>query len=144
MFYSYIQSNFDLKLSSMKQLFLIPAAVLMLAACGGNDTKTKEAPAQEPPTTTSVSDNPDYQKGLELIAKNDCLTCHKVEEKNIGPAYRDVAAKYENTEANVKHLAEKVIKGGTGVWGEVPMTPHPQLSQSDAEQIVKYILLLKK
>jgi len=63
--------------------------------------------------------------------------------KNIGPAYKDVAAKYENTEENVKMLATKVIKGGSGVWGAVPMTPHPQISQEDAEAMVKYVLLLK-
>ena len=68
----------------------------------------------------------------------------KTSEKNIGPAYKDVAAKYENTEENVKMLAEKVIKGGSGVWGAVPMTPHPQISQEDAEAMIKYVLLLKK
>jgi cytochrome c len=72
------------------------------------------------------------------------LTCHKVSEKNIGPAYKDVAAKYENTEENVKMLAGKIIKGGQGVWGAIPMTPHSSLSEADAEQMVKYILLLKK
>jgi cytochrome c len=67
-----------------------------------------------------------------------------VSDKNIGPAYKDVAAKYENTEENVKMLAGKIIKGGQGVWGAIPMTPHSTLSQADAEQMVKYILLLKK
>ncbi|MFX5761018.1 c-type cytochrome, partial [Acinetobacter baumannii] len=79
--------------------------------------------------------NPDYQKGLELIGKSDCLTCHKVSEKLIGPAYKDVAAKYENTPENIKMLAGKIIKGGQGVWGAVPMTAHPQLSEADAEQM---------
>ena len=54
-----------------------------------------------------VTTNPDYQKGLALIASNDCLTCHKVDEKVTGPAYRDVANKYDNTDANVKMLARK-------------------------------------
>jgi cytochrome c len=91
-----------------------------------------------------LSDNPDYQKGLALVGKSDCLTCHKVDEKNIGPSYRDVAAKYENTDENVKMLAGKIIKGGSGVWGAIPMTPHPALSQEDAEALAKYVLLLKK
>jgi cytochrome c len=56
---------------------------------------------------------------------------------------RDVANKYESNEANIKMLAAKVIKGGTGVWGEVPMAPHPNISQADAEQMVKYVFLLK-
>ena len=55
-----------------------------------------------------------------------------------------IVERVENTEENVKMLAEKVIKGGSGVWGAVPMTPHPQISQEDAEAMVKYVLLLKK
>jgi cytochrome c len=102
---------------------------------------SKEAVAS---TGNSLTDNPDYQKGLALVAGSDCLTCHKTSEKNIGPAYKDVAAKYENTDANVKMLAEKVIKGGSGNWGAIPMTPHPQLKQEDVEAMVRYVLLLKK
>jgi cytochrome c len=113
-------------------------------ACGSNkDNKAAEA-TTETSSTTSLSANPDYQKGLELIGKNDCLTCHKANEKNIGPAYKDVAAKYENNDDNVKMLAEKIIKGGSGNWGAIPMTPHPALKQEDAEAMVKYVLLLKK
>ena len=114
-----------------------------IGACGDNagtekkDTKT-ETVAAEP------SANPDYQKGLELVAKSDCLTCHKVSEKLTGPAYKEVAAKYESTDANIAMLSEKIIKGGQGVWGPIPMTPHPALSEADAKQMVKYILLLKK
>lgn len=101
-------------------------------------TDTASAPAN------ALSANPDYQKGLTLVGGSDCLTCHKVNEKNIGPAYKDVAAKYENTEDNVKMLAAKIIKGGAGNWGAIPMTPHPQVKEEDAEAMVKYILLLKK
>ena len=72
------------------------------------------------------------------------VSIHKVEEKAIGPAYRDVANKYENTDANINLLAQKILKGGQGVWGQIPMTGHPQMSETDAKQMVKYILLLKK
>jgi cytochrome c len=122
------------------------AAVILLAACGGSNEKKTEETAAAPAATASndLSSNPDYTKGLALVAGSDCLTCHKTSEKNIGPAYKDVAAKYENTEENVKMLAAKVIKGGSGVWGAVPMTPHPQISEEDAEAMVKYVLLLKK
>ena len=125
-----------------KVLVTMTAAVLLVACGGGNEKKgnTTEAPT----STSSLSDNPDYQKGLTLVAGSDCLTCHKTSEKNIGPAYKDVAAKYENTEDNVKMLAAKIIKGGAGVWGAIPMTPHPALKQEDAEAMVKYVLLLKK
>lgn len=132
----------------MKKILVASLFIAAAIACGGGasekakETSTTATTAEA--ATPSVSDNPDYQKGLELVAKSDCLTCHKVAEKNIGPAYQDVAAKYENTEANVKMLAEKIIKGGKGNWGEVMMTAHPTVSQADAEQMVKYILLLKK
>jgi cytochrome c len=67
-----------------------------------------------------------------------------VDEKVNGPAYREVANKYANSpDTIVAYLAGKVIKGGTGTWGSVFMTPHPALSQEDAEAMVKYVLLLK-
>ena len=130
-----------------KVLFILSTAVIVIACGGGSTeagkatTETKEAIAS---TGNVLSDNPDYQKGLALIAGSDCLTCHKTSEKNIGPAYKDVAAKYENTEENVKMLASKIIKGGSGNWGAIPMTPHPQLKEEDVEAMVKYIFLLKK
>jgi cytochrome c len=123
----------------MKKYLAAMAAIVFMTACGSGSNENKPAPGAE--KTTDNSSNPDYQKGLALIAKNDCLTCHKVSEKLVGPAYKDVANKY--TTADVSKLADKVLKGGTGVWGQIPMTPHPNLSKEDAEQIVKYILLLK-
>jgi cytochrome c len=129
----------------MKKVLGTIVVVVSLLACGGNkESKTAEGTTTAAASTNSLSDNPDYQKGLALVGKSDCLTCHKVDEKNIGPSYRDVAAKYENTEENVKMLAGKIIKGGGGVWGAIPMTPHPALSQEDAEALAKYVLLLKK
>ena len=132
----------------MKKVLFILTTSFFVMACSNGTTETgkaadgsKEAVAS---TGNSLADNPDYQKGLALVATSDCLTCHKINEKNIGPAYKDVAAKYENTDANVKMLAEKVIKGGSGNWGAIPMTPHPQLKQEDVEAMVKYVLLLKK
>lgn len=131
----------------MKKILFTSAIALMLIACGGSGTENKEQPKEEAKQETaaapSPSDNPDYEKGLALIAASDCLTCHKVDEKLTGPAYRDVANKYENSETNIKMLAEKIVKGGTGVWGEIPMTPHPAITPADAEQMVKYIFLLK-
>ena len=127
----------------MKKMYLTLPLIALIIACGGG-TEKKEDAGNTTAAVVDLSSNPDYQKGLELIGKSDCLTCHKVSDKNIGPAYKDVAAKYENTDENVKMLAGKIIKGGQGVWGAIPMTPHTSLSQADAEQMVKYILLLKK
>ena len=131
-----------------KVLFILTTAIIVMACGGGSTEAGKDAAATATTAATTsgnaLSDNPDYQKGLALVAGSDCLTCHKTSEKNIGPAYKEVAAKYENTEENVKMLAGKIIKGGSGNWGAIPMTPHPQLKQEDVEQMVKYILLLKK
>ena len=131
----------------MKKYYVAIAMLAFIGACSNNNTENKDAKAPAPAAASAANDlsaNPDYQKGLELIAKSDCLTCHKVSEKLIGPAYRDVAAKYEHTDENITMLAGKVIKGGQGVWSAIPMTPHPQLSEADAKQMVKYVLLLKK
>ena len=131
----------------MKKYFVLFVFAGLVFACGSGDKKEEKATetvTTAAPALSDLSSNPDYQKGLELIGKSDCLTCHKVKEKLIGPAYAEVAAKYENNEANIKMLAGKIIKGGKGVWGEVPMLPHSQISEADAEQMVKYIFLLKK
>lgn len=129
----------------MRKILYTLSAALLLVACGGGATK-KEGTTETTtaPSANKLSDHPDYAKGLALIAGSDCLTCHKIAEKNIGPAYQDVAAKYEKTEDNIEMLAGKIIKGGSGNWGAIPMTAHANLSQEDAEAMVKYILLLKK
>ncbi len=129
----------------MKKFFVSLSLLALLAACGGGETKegaTAETPAAEP-AVEDVTQNPDYKAGLALIGKSDCLTCHKTTEKVVGPAYVEVAKKYAGVDTAIAYLSHKIIAGGTGVWGNVPMTPHPQLSQADAEQMVKYILLLK-
>lgn len=130
----------------MKKLFLLPA-LFFLMACGGGSSSKSEEPKKEEAKTDDLSKNPDYQKGLELISSPslDCFTCHQIDDKLNGPPYRQVANKYAGMpDTIVTHLAKKIISGGSGVWGEVLMTPHPALSQADAEAIVKYILLLKK
>jgi cytochrome c len=81
--------------------------------------------------------------GEDKVADSDCLSCHMVERKVIGPSYLDVAAEYENNEANVAMLAKKIIEGGVGVWGEVMMPPHATLSEEDAKDMVRYILSLQ-
>jgi cytochrome c len=86
----------------------------------------------------------DSIQGIALIAKNDCYTCHQIEDHLIGPSFVSVSEKYSATEKNLKMLTEKIIEGGKGHWGKIMMTHHPSLSQEDAEAIVKYILLLKK
>lgn len=129
----------------MKKVLFLASISALAIACGNNsgeEKKTEESKAtteQAAPAPAPAADD----KGIELIAANDCLTCHKVNEKAIGPAYQDVAKKYTADDATIATLSAKIIKGGSGVWGEVPMTPHPQLSEDDAKTMVKYILSLK-
>ena len=84
-----------------------------------------------------------YEKGAKLISQSDCLACHQEKTKVVGPAYNEVAKKYEFNDKNVDYLAGKIIKGGAGVWGQVPMTPHPDLKEEDAKEMARYILSLK-
>ncbi|MBK9151214.1 MAG: DUF1080 domain-containing protein [Saprospiraceae bacterium] len=79
-------------------------------------------------------------EGLRLIAKSDCKTCHNKTRMTVGPSYTAIAQKYANTPENVALLASKVKKGGSGIWGNQMMTPHPDLPDEDIEKMVKYIL----
>lgn len=79
--------------------------------------------------------------GKALIAGSDCLACHQEANKLVGPSYADVARKYK--EADIPKLIKKIIDGGSGVWGEIPMPPHASLAHDDAEAMVKYILTIK-
>lgn len=124
---------------NMKQILFSTLVILTLVSCGSPETEN--APTEKTPT---ASTNPDYQKGLALVSKSNCFTCHKIDEKLVGPSYREIANKYASQSDAVEALGEKVVKGGSGVWGTVPMLAHPEISKDDAELMVKYILLLKK
>lgn len=78
-----------------------------------------------------------------LASKNGCLACHAVDKKVVGPAYKEVAAKYRNDKGAEARLVDKVKKGGMGVWGQVPMPPNAQVSDADVKALVKWILSLK-
>ena len=80
----------------------------------------------------------------DMMKKNGCNACHSEDKKVIGPAYKDVAAKYKGDATAVAKLTEKVKKGGSGVWGPVPMPPNAQVSDADAKKMVELILALKK
>ena len=153
----------------MKKVFLALAIATACYACGGgastesttpvsnNDSNTNsqigsESATPAPPaaaaTDTAATAAPATaatggKDGKALIEASDCRTCHLDKDKLIGPSYIEVAKKYPNTEANVKLLSSKVMAGGTGVWGQIPMVAHPNLSAEDAEAMVKYILSMK-
>lgn len=143
-----------MKITNLLNVGLIALAGLTFA-CGGGEktaetTETTEVAVAAPEPVAEVSleekykNDPIYIKGLEKLKASDCTSCHMVERKIVGPSYADVAAKYENTEENVNMLAAKVIAGGVGVWGEIAMPAHIGLSEEDAKDMVRYVLLLKK
>lgn len=76
----------------------------------------------------------------ELARSKNCVACHHLERKMIGPAYKAVAERYGKDEAALKVLSEKVVKGGGGNWGQMPMPPQPTVSPEEAEALVKWIL----
>lgn len=78
--------------------------------------------------------------GQDLVQKNGCTACHSLDQKIVGPAFRDVANKYKGNAHAVKLLSEKVRVGGAGVWGTIPMPPHPDLSNADLEIMVHWVL----
>jgi len=79
----------------------------------------------------------------ELAQKKNCMACHAVASKLIGPSFKEVAAKYAGQADAVPKLTEKVIKGGAGVWGAVPMPANPQVTEAEAKQLVQWILTIK-
>ena len=83
-----------------------------------------------------------YAKGKELMADSDCAACHKEDGASIGPSYVQVAEKYKDQKNAAEYLAEKIIKGGGGVWGQTAMAGHPQLTPQQAGEMVKYIMSL--
>lgn len=145
----------------MKKLVLLIALfgffVFALTSCGG---KQENAGAKEGEEYSEYETAEDEQKqggaqggqqgstedlvkqGQALVDQSDCKTCHHQTNRIIGPAHEEVAKKYDFTQANVTYLAGKIKTGGSGVWGEIPMTPHPDLSQADAEKMAIYVLSL--
>jgi len=77
---------------------------------------------------------------LDLAKKSNCMSCHTVDKKLVGPSYKDVAAKYKGNADAVKTLSAKVKAGGKGNWGEVPMPPNANVKDADIETLVKWIL----
>ena len=143
----------------MKKLLLLVAVVgfftYTLSSCGGKKESTEKQDGEYGEYETAESGGGEkaqgdskasaqdlIKQGQALVDQSDCKTCHHPTNKIIGPAHGDVAKKYDFTQANVTYLADKIRNGGSGVWGEIPMTPHVDLSQADAEKMAMYVLSL--
>ena len=137
----------------MKKLFysivIFGSITVGLTSCGG--AKKEEAKEEEQPEEVMEDETAEPEKasaddlikqGQALVDASDCKTCHHPTNKIVGPSHTDVAKKYEFTKANVSLLAGKIKNGGSGVWGEIPMSPHADLSQGDAEKMAMYVLSL--
>jgi cytochrome c len=94
--------------------------------------------------TTGASAALDNKAAEEMMKKDGCAACHAVDKKVVGPAYQEVAAKYKGDAKAAAMLADKVKKGGSGVWGQIPMPPNSFVSDADIKELVAWILTLKK
>ena len=116
-------------------------ATLFLIACTDNSNKTshsstiKQAAAEPVNISTSFELPP-------IFSKYDCSSCHRLNEKLQGPSYEEIAAKYHAQTTAVNYLSDKIIKGGSGVWGGLPMNAHPAMPTADATELATYILSL--
>lgn len=141
----------------MKKLALFIFAAIVSASimtsCGSKKEEAKEEGTEstyetaEPESSTEAA--PSEQSSADLIAQgkaltdaSDCKTCHALENKIVGPGHKEVAVKYEFTKANVAMIADKIINGGSGNWGDIPMTAHPDITKADAEKMAMYVLSL--
>ena len=79
----------------------------------------------------------------DFAQKKNCMACHAVDKKVLGPAFKEVAAKYAGQKDAVDKLSAKVMKGGSGVWGNIPMPANPQVNDAEAKQLVQWILTLQ-
>ena len=125
----------------MRKIVVLLFITTLLWGCANNDKKSAET--GNVTAKTDPTQHPDYAKGFELVANSDCFSCHKISEKFVGPAYSDVAAKYAGQPDVIDTLANRIINGSVGHWGQVPMLPHSTLSLEDARAMVKYVLTHK-
>lgn len=79
----------------------------------------------------------------DLAQKKNCLACHQTDKKLVGPSYKDVAAKYAGQKDAAAKLADKIQKGGVGVWGQVPMPANPQVNADEAKTLATWVLSIK-
>ncbi len=130
--------------------FLIFLSLVLIASCGENTSNvsavTDSLKRRSDVNTIEGVDQPldtaEVQRGKVLIAYADCYTCHAIEKKAKGPAFTDIARRYPANEGYINLLANKIIIGGKGAWGNVVMEPHPNIQIEDARSMAIFILSL--
>ena len=127
-------------------LFALSLSTWTIISCGKKEEAKTETEEGYSDYETAEAEKPSQEdliaQGKTLVDASDCKTCHHATNKIIGPSHTDVAKKYEFTQSNVMLLAGKIISGGQGVWGEIPMTAHPDITKADAEKMAMYVLSL--
>lgn len=121
----------------MRSFYSAIAICILFFSC-----QEKKSDAQEVQVAVTTPPPAEKISGETLVARSDCSSCHHLSERVIGPSYQEIAGKYSAQDTDL--LADKIINGGQGVWGNVPMTPHSAISKEDARQMVQYILSQKK
>lgn len=116
-------------------------ALIFLFSCSKKTEAEVPSELSEVPKVSPVEGNRNLP-GYALISSSDCMSCHKDNGNFVGPSYAEISSKYTQEDAAL--LASKIIEGGVGVWGQVPMQAHPQLSKEQALQMVEYIMSVKK
>lgn len=120
-----------------------PAPAAPAPAVAVPAAKAEPAPAAE--TKLEVKPEPAVSEAeaMQLAKKNNCFACHAIDKKIVGPAWKDVAAKYRGDTGAEARLSDKIAKGGSGVWGVMAMPASPQISDGDRKTLAKFVLSLK-
>ncbi|HSB93770.1 MAG TPA: c-type cytochrome, partial [Flavitalea sp.] len=147
---SFLQPQIQVcNMNSLISLSIVLLSGLMVQACK-NEPEQKEIPRQPVDYIKRIPGKDDsiasevIKKGEVLISYSDCYTCHKKDQKLVGPAFIDIARRYPANKAYIELLAQKVILGSSRSWGYPVMAPHPTTSVEDAKTMVSYILSLEK
>ncbi|WP_192349658.1 c-type cytochrome [Algoriphagus sp. Y33] len=145
-----------MKITNLSKSAIVVLAIAFFSCGGGGNSAEEEVVMATTPKSVQKPATADPKPAEEVVEgtgsvaaagkvkmeNSDCMSCHMMDRKVIGPSFLEIAAEYQNNEANVAKLAGKVINGGAGVWGEAAMAPHPSLSEEDAKDMVSYILSL--
>jgi branched-chain amino acid transport system substrate-binding protein len=142
------RKNAEMTIFTLKEGKIAPLAIIKSGksltldeyAALGAPVPTEPAAAPTEPAPTAAAPAAPAMDALALAKAKGCMTCHTVDKKLVGPAYREVALKYAGNADAPAMLAEKVKKGGKGNWGQVPMPPNPAVSDDDIQTLVKWIL----
>ncbi len=129
----------------MKKITIAFSFAALFLAC--NESSSKPEPVVSVPEVPAAPPKPvvppEHESAAANMERSDCAACHKADAVMQGPSYTDIANKYA-VKPDVEKLADRIISGGAGIWGEAKMTPHPALGKEDAVAMVKYILSFKK